>query len=232
MLSTPIVQLTVELVIGFFALFAITKLIGKSQMNQITPFDFISAIVLGELLGNAIYDDKVKIWIIIYALVLWGLLMLAIEKLTQKYRRTRKLLEGEPAIIIRDGQIDFQVIKREKIDINELLSLLRQKDVFSIREVEFAILEQSGNISVLKKSKYKNPTMEDLNLYYKPIYLPITIILDGEIIKDNIDAIGFDKNWLLNQIHMFGVKSIEDVFYADWKQDEGIHIVPRNNSAI
>lgn len=232
MLSTPIVQLTVELVIGFFALFAITKLIGKSQMNQITPFDFISAIVLGELLGNAIYDDKVKIWIIIYALVLWGLLMLAIEKLTQKYRRTRKLLEGEPAIIIRDGQIDFQVIKREKIDINELLSLLRQKDVFSIREVEFAILEQSGNISVLKKSKYKNPTMEDLNLYYKPIYLPITIILDGEIIKDNIDAIGFDKNWLLNQIHMFGVKSIVDVFYADWKQDEGIHIVPRNNSAI
>ncbi|MCC5909393.1 MAG: DUF421 domain-containing protein [Clostridiaceae bacterium] len=229
MFDTPIVQLTVELTIGFFALFAVTKLTGKSQINQITPFDFISAIVLGELLGNAIYDEKVRIWSIIYALMLWGVLMLTIEKLTQKFRRTRKFLQGEPAVIIRDGQIDFQVIKREKLDINELLSLLRQKDAFSIREIEFAILEQSGNISVLKKSKYNNPTTEDLNLFYKPMYLPITIILDGEILKDNLDAIGFDENWLLSQVYMLGVKNIEDVFYADWKQDEGIHVVPRSN---
>lgn len=232
MLGSSIFQLTVELTIGFFALFAVTKFTRKSQINQITPFDFISAIVLGELLGNAIYDEKVKIWSVIYALMLWGTLMLLVEKTTQRFRRTRKLLEGEPAIIIRNGQIDFKVIKKEKLDINELLSLLRQKDAFSIREIEFAILEQSGNISVLKKSKYDIPTTEDLNLSYKLVYLPITLILDGEILKDNLDAIGFDENWLLSQVYMFGAKNIEDVFYADWKQDEGIHVVPRNNSTI
>ncbi|AOY77909.1 DUF421 domain-containing protein [Clostridium formicaceticum] len=230
MFKLPIFQLTVELTIGFFALFAVTKFTRKSQINQITPFDFISAIVLGELLGNAIYDEKVRIWSVIYALVLWGTLMVIIEKITQKFRKTRKLLEGEPAIIIRNGQIDFEVIKKEKLDINELLSLLRQKDAFSIREIEFAILEQSGNISVLKKSKYETPVAEDLNLPYKPVYLPITLILDGEILKDNLQAIGFDETWLFNQISMFGMKNKEDVFYADWKQNEGIHVVPRNNS--
>ncbi|AKL94665.1 putative membrane protein [Clostridium aceticum] len=230
MFKSSIFQLTVELTIGFFALFAVTKLTRKSQINQITPFDFISAIVLGELLGNAIYDEKVKIWTIIYALIVWGTLMFIIEKITQKFRRTRKLLEGEPAIIVRNGKIDFNVIKKEKLDINELLSLLRQKDAFSIREIEFAILEQSGNISVLKKSKYETPTIEDLNLPLKGVYLPITLILDGEILRDHLYAIGFDEAWLLNQIHMIGIQNVEDIFYADWKQDEGIHIVSRNSS--
>jgi len=228
MFESPLFQLTIELIIGFFALFAVTKFVRKSQINEITPFDFISAIVLGELLGNAIYDEKIKIWSVIYALVLWSTLMLIIEKTTQKFRKTRKLLEGDPAIIIRNGQIDFEVIKKEKLDINELLSILRQKDAFSIREIEFAILEQSGNISVLKKSKYDTPTAEDMNLSYKPVYLSITLILDGEILNDNLTAIGFDENWLLDQVHMFGIQNIEDVFYADWKQDEGIHVVPRN----
>lgn len=230
MFGSSISQLTIELTIGFFALFVVTKITRKSQINQITPFDFISAIVLGELLGNAIYDEKIRIWTIMYALALWGILMVFIEKITQKLRRTRKLLEGEPAIIIRNGQIDYKVIKKEKLDINELLSLLRQKDAFSIREIEFAILEQSGNISVLKKSKYESATIEDLKLQEHPVYLPITLILDGEIMKDNLYAIGHDENWLFNQIRKAGEKNIENIFYADWKQDEGIHVVPRNNS--
>jgi len=230
MFESPIFQLTVELIVGFFALFAVTKFVRKSQINEITPFDFISAIVLGELLGNAIYDEKIRIWSVIYALLLWSTLMYIVEKITQKFRKTRKLLEGDPAIIIRNGQIDFEVIKKEKLDINELLSILRQKDAFSIREIEFAILEQSGNISVLKKSKYDTPTTEDMNLSCKPVYLAITLILDGQILKDNLNAIGFDENWLLNQVHMFGIPNIEDVFYSDWKQDEGIHAVARNHN--
>ncbi|PKM49399.1 MAG: DUF421 domain-containing protein [Firmicutes bacterium HGW-Firmicutes-7] len=230
MFDFPIIQLSTELIIGFFALLAVTRLIRKTQINEITPFDFISAIVLGELLGNAIYDEEVKIWSVVYALILWSILMLTVESITQRFRRTRKIIEGEPAIIIRNGQIDFNVIKREKLDINELLSILRQKDVFSIREIEFAILEQSGSISVLKKSKYDAPTAEALDLPNKPVFLPINLILDGEVLKDNLDAIGFNEDWLIKQMHKFGIRKIEDVFFAEWKKDEGIHVVPRNVS--
>lgn len=230
MTESPFYQLTVELIIGFFALLIVIRFIRKSQINNITPFDFISAIVLGELLGNAIYDDQVKIWNVLYALALWAALMYIMELITQKIRRTRKPFEGEPAIIIRNGQIDYQVIKKEKLDLNELLSVLRQKDVFSIREIEFAILEQSGSISVLKKGPYDSPKAQDLNLPPKTVYLPVTLIMDGEVMQSHLDALGFDINWLKNQIQMFGFSNVKDIFFAEWKQDEGIHVVPRDQA--
>lgn len=230
MFRGPISQLTIELIVGFFALFILTKFVRRAEINAITPFDFLSAIVLSELLGNAIYDEKITMWYILYAISLWGFLKHSIEVITQKIRRTRKILEGDPAIIIRNGQIDYKVIKKEKLDINELLSVLRQKNAFSIREIEFAILEQSGAISILKKSQYDTPLSQDLNLSYKSVFLPTAIILDGEILTDNLKHIGFEEKWLLSQVNLFGVTKIEEVFYADWKQDEGIHIIPRKNN--
>lgn len=228
MFEFEIKQITIELIIGFIALLVVSRVIRKTQIKQLTPFDFISAIVLGELLGNAVYDPNVKLWSVIYALILWSVLMLIVEIITQKFNKSRKVIEGEPAIIIRHGQIDYKVIKREKLDINNLLSMLRQKNCFSIREVEYAILEQGGDISILKKSEYDNPKSQDLNLPFKPVFLPVSLILDGVVLKENLEAVGFDEEWLIKQVKNSGLKSIKEVFFAEWKEDEGIHIVPRN----
>ncbi|OPJ56736.1 YetF domain-containing protein [Alkalithermobacter paradoxus] len=222
---SPFLHLTIELSIGFFALLLITKLIGQRQIHQITPFDFISALVLGELLGNAIYDPETTIFFILYALFLWGFLMYVIEKITQKFRKTRSFFEGDPSIIIRNGKIDFNELKKQKLDINELQSLLRSKDVFSIREVEYAILEPSGSISVLKKSKYSNPTSEDLNLSQKKVCLPVALILDGEILFDNLKSCGFDDNWLEKQLKSHKIDNAREVLFAEWKEDEGLFIL-------
>jgi len=228
MFEFEIKQITIELIIGFIALLVVSRVIRKTQIKQLTPFDFISAIVLGELLGNAVYDPNVKLWSVIYALILWSVLMLIVEIITQKFNKSRKVIEGEPAIIIRHGQIDYKVIKREKLDINNLLSMLRQKNCFSIREVEYAILEQGGDISILKKSEYDNPKSQDLNLPFKPVFLPVSLILDGVVLKENLEAVGFDEEWLIKQVKNSGLKNIKEVFFAEWKEDEGIHIIPRN----
>lgn len=220
----------IELVIGFTALFIITKVIGKRQLSQITPFDFISAIVLGELLGNAIYDKDIGIIYIICTLSIWAALILIVELLSQKYMKLRSFLEGNPSIVIRNGMIDRQQLKKNKIDINELQNLLRQKDVFSVREVEYAILESNGKLSVLKKSKYTQPTVEDLNLQQKPAYLPVTLISDGEILWDNLRDSGHNEKWLSNQLNKYNIQDAKQVFYAEWMKDEGIHIVPQNNN--
>ncbi|WP_207653854.1 DUF421 domain-containing protein [Tepidibacter mesophilus] len=220
-------NLTIELIIGFFVLLMITKVLGKTQISQITPFEFISALVLGELVGNAIYDEDINIFYILYAVFLWALLLYIIELITQKFKGSREFFEGKPSIIIRNGQIDFKELKKEKLDINELQSLLRAKDIFSIREIQYAILETNGAISVLKKSKYNNPTNEDLNLSEKPAYLPVTLILDGEILWDNVKTCGFDEKWLNKQLHTSRVSKIKEILYAEWKQDEGLHIVKK-----
>lgn len=222
---------TIELIIGFFALLIITKVLGKTQINQITPFEFISSLVLGELVGNAVYDKDINTVYILYAVFLWALLLYIIEMLTEKFKGTRSFFEGKPSILIRNGQIDFNELKKEKIDINELQSLLRSKDTFSIREIQYAILESNGSISILKKSKYNNPTNEDLKLQEKPVYLPITFILDGEILWDNIKACGFDEKWLKKQLHENKINKIKEVIYAEWKKDEGLHIIQKNDNS-
>ncbi|SHH47285.1 DUF421 domain-containing protein [Tepidibacter thalassicus] len=224
-----IFSLTLELTVGFLALLTVTYFLRKTQINQITPFDFISALILGELVGNAIYDKETNILYILYAILLWTCLMYVVEIITQKFKKTRSFLEGNPSILIRHGQIDFKQLQKEKLDINELQSLLRSKDVFSIREVEYAILEPSGSISVLKKSKYENPINEDLNLPEKPVHLPVTFILDGEVLWDNVKSCGFNEKWLKKQLHANNIDKIKNILYADWKKDEGIYIIKKKN---
>lgn len=151
-------QITIELFVGFFVLLVATKILGKTQISQLTPFDFISAIVLGELVGNTIYDSEVKVWSILYSVLVWTVLIYAIEVITQKFRGTRRFFEGYPSIIIRNGHIDRAQLKSNHLDINQLQQMLRQqKDIFSIREVEYMILEPNGNISVLKKANTNLP---------------------------------------------------------------------------
>ncbi|MDN4495611.1 DUF421 domain-containing protein [Ureibacillus aquaedulcis] len=215
-------QTTIELIFGFIALLIATKILGKTQISQLTPFDFISAMVLGELVGNSVYDEHVKIWSILYALVLWTILIFAVEKLTQKHRGLRRTFEGYPSIIIRQGKIDREQLSQNHLDIDQLQQMLRQqKDIFSIREVEYMIIEPNGQISVMKKPKYASPTLEDMSLKQKPVYLPFTLISDGKVVLDNLRESGHDEDWLLKQLKNRGITRFEDALFAEWVEDEG-----------
>ncbi|MFD2043473.1 DUF421 domain-containing protein [Ornithinibacillus salinisoli] len=220
------IDVSLKIIIGFFLLFFITKILGKTTINQLTPFDFITAIVLSELLGNGIYEDKVSMIYIIYTVLLWGILMISMEKILLKYKSLRGLLESNPSIIIRDGKIDRHQLKKNRMNINQLLSLLRQSEIFSIREVAFAILESNGAISVLKKHLYQKVTIEDLKLPPQPTDLSTTLIMDGEVIEDNIRSLGFDETWLQKQLVTKGINSSEKVLYADWIPNNGIYVIP------
>ena len=222
-------QTTIELIIGFIALLFAAKILGKTQISQLTPFDFISAMVLGELVGNSVYDAEVKIWSILFALTIWTVLIYSVEKLTQKFRGLRRTFEGNPSIIISQGKIDRQQLKDNNLDINQLQQMLRQqKDIFSIREVEYMILEPNGQISVMRKPKYDSPTIEDLSLKQKPAYLPITLISDGTVVEDNLRESGHDKEWLLNQLKKRNITQFEDALYAEWVEDEGFFCLKMN----
>jgi uncharacterized membrane protein YcaP (DUF421 family) len=216
---------TTELVIGFIALFTMTKMLGKTQITQITPFDFISSLILGELVGNAVYDERATIWMVIYTVIIWGTLVYIVEVITQKFRGTRAILEGNPSIVIRSGKIDRDQLKKNKLDINQLQNLLRQKDVFSMREVDYAILETNGTVSVLRKSKYENPTTEDLNIPPKNVYLPVTIISDGKVDYENLTKAGFNDDWLHKKLKENKIDHAEDVLYAEWKEDDGLYLI-------
>ncbi|WP_371017505.1 DUF421 domain-containing protein [Pseudalkalibacillus sp. JSM 102089] len=217
-------SITLELLVGFLALLVLTKALGKTQITQITPFDFISSLVLGELVGNAIYDKEVNILSIIYAVLLWGVLIYIVEWITQKFRGTRSILEGNPSIVISHGKINRRQLQKNKLDINQLQNLLRQKDVFSLREVEFAILETNGSISVLKKSDYQQPTKQDFDLKPKQGYLSVDIISDGKIDWGNLHDAGFNEEWLNKILKEHNIDHAEDLLILEWQQDTGVFL--------
>ncbi|MEH7325745.1 DUF421 domain-containing protein [Cytobacillus firmus] len=159
--------------VGFVTLFFIIIITGRTSIYQLTPFHLVFVLVLGDFLGNTIYENKVGIFHFLYAIGLWTLLMLGIEFLTLKNKSTRSLLLGDPNIIIRDGIMDRKLLKKNKLDVNQVLSILRQNQVFSVREVKYGILEANGQISILLQSKYQKPDMQDLSLLESPVYLPI-----------------------------------------------------------
>ncbi|SDH09852.1 Uncharacterized membrane protein YcaP, DUF421 family [Alteribacillus persepolensis] len=217
MQSTNFLHLTIELIVGFFALLVITKILGKTQINQLTPFDFISALVLGELVGNAIYDNEIGLHYVLYAIVLWAILISTIEKVTQKKKGTRSLLEGKPAIVIREGQLDYEAMKKNKLDLNQLQHLLRDRDVFSIQDVHYAILEANGTINVLKTAAASTPKNKEWlpELPAEPA-LPFSIILDGEWVEDNLTEANVSKKQILQHLQSRNIPDINRVLYAEW----------------
>lgn len=223
-------QLTIELIFGFFSLLLITRFLGKTQITQLTAFDFISALIMGELLGNAIYDDNTGVAKILYAITVWGLLIFAIQFLGQKSIQIRKLLEGTPSLVIEKGVINRQALKKNRMNINELINLLRIKDVFSVREVEYAILEPNGSLTVLRKPEFDTPTLKDLNIPLNSKSLPLLLVSDGIILTQKLQKINKSEPWLINELKQQGYTNINNIFYAEWREEDGLYVLEKNPS--
>jgi uncharacterized membrane protein YcaP (DUF421 family) len=219
-----ILHITYELVVGYLLLFIIVKIVGRKIITQVTPFTFITAIVMGEILGNALYDSQVGVSVIIYSMCLWGALLLVVEFIGQKSLCFRGMVEGKPAALIKDGVVDRDELKKNRMNLNQLQSLLRQSETFSIREVAYCYLEPNGSISVLKKAKYQKTTLEDFSLSGKPVHVPVTLIRDGKVLWDEVKDLGFNESWLKNQLLSQNVSDYKDVFLAEWLAGDGIFV--------
>src|SRR5699024_5664226 len=215
-----------ETAFGFGALFLLTKILGKTQISQLTAFDFIAALVLGELVGNALFDEKAGIKEIAYVIFLWGALLYIVELLTQKFKSARFLLEGKPSMIIHKGKFIYEELRKNKVNVDEVQQLLRMKDVFAVQEVEYAVLEPNGDISVLKKSPYQTPNKKDLNVAPTEPQIAMTLINDGEIIEDNLAEADLTEEWLIEQLEKQNFSSVKEVYYAEYVEGKKLFAIP------
>lgn len=213
-----------ELFLGFAALFLYTKALGKSYFAQLTPFDFISALVLGDLLGNAIYDPETHIGKVLFATLFWGLLVWLLATLTQKFSKLRKPLEGQPNMLIRRGRLQYQALKKNRLDLNQVQTMLREKGYFSLGSIEYAILEPNGAISVLPRSEHETIARKDVGLSPPPAEMPISLILDGDLVQDNMRLAGVDQEWIYRELRKRNIRDISDVFFAEWSGEDNLYI--------
>ncbi|TLS52369.1 DUF421 domain-containing protein [Paenibacillus antri] len=211
-------QLTIKLAVGFIALFLVTKFIGGRELKHLTIFDFISAIVLSELVGSMLYDEEINVLYMIYSLTFWTLLNYAIDKLTLKARKARKFFDGDIELVVKNNVIDKAILRKHRIDLHEFLSLLREKDVYSIREVGYAFLEPNGGLNVIKGDSVNKGRIA------KDLLLPLPVIMDGQIIENALGLLGKDRTWLREEIGKFGFSQASELFYAEYIEGQGLFV--------
>ncbi|MFX3619580.1 MAG: DUF421 domain-containing protein [Sporolactobacillus sp.] len=214
----------IELSIGLFGLLLLTKLLGRASMSEATPFDFISLIVVGDFVSEAIYDPKTSISKIIFAIMFWGVLIYLIDWITLKFNSSRRFFESEPALVIRNGWIDRQVLKKNRVDMNHLQMLLRDREIFSIREIDYAILEPNGKISVIRKPEYDLPKRREMPISLPKISLPTTFISDGVVLEKNLKDSGRSFEWLIQELKEQAIERPEEVLIAEWRKEDGLYV--------
>jgi uncharacterized membrane protein YcaP (DUF421 family) len=208
------ISIAIKLIFGLLALLIVTRLLGKKELSQITPFDFIYVLVLGGILEESLYDEKISIWHVLFSIVLWAALIYIIEVLVQKIDQIKPIIKGEPSIIIKDGDLDLKVLNQNHLETEQLRTMLRQQGVFSLKEVKHAILETSGQLSIMKNTDI-DP--ENAGLSYM-------LIDEGQIKKKALKEINKDEAWLMQQLNKEGFDSIPDIFYAEYSREHGFLI--------
>ncbi|GGL45569.1 DUF421 domain-containing protein [Sporolactobacillus putidus] len=217
-------SIIVELTVGLFSLLLLTKVMGRASMSEATPFDFIAMIVVGDFVSDAIYDPEANIFKVLFAIMFWGILIFLIDFITLKFNRSRGFFESQPAIVISGGIVDRNVLKKNKVDMNHLQMLLRDRNVFSFREIEYAILEPNGKISVIKKPELDMVTRADLRLPGHTVSLPATFISDGVIIRRNLKKAGKTEQWLRDELKRKGIEDPKRVMIAEWRPEDGLFV--------
>ena len=211
---SEVLVVAVRSIIAFFSLLIFARILGKQQISQLTFFDYTLGITIGSIAAELTVDLSSRAlphWI---GLLSWAILGYAMEFITMKWRYAAKYIEGEPTIIVMNGKIMENALRKMKYNVSDIMEQLRNKDVFDLTEIDFAIIESNGQISVLKKPEYQNVTCKDLKIKKEKSGISTELIYDGILIEENLRQLNKDKKWLMNQLKSQDIKDISEVFLA------------------
>ncbi|MBI6873976.1 DUF421 domain-containing protein [Clostridium aciditolerans] len=190
------------------------RLMGKKQIGQLEPFELAIAIMISELASLPMQDIRIPIMHGVIPIVTLLVLQTILALIQLKSEKMRAILSGKPSVLVKSGKIDILELKKEKFNINDLMEELRLQGYYNLEDIEYAILETSGQLSVIPKTELSNVTKSDLKLSVTQDSLPITLILNGRINKENLKIINKDENWIKEQLKKNKISSIKDVFLA------------------
>lgn len=218
--------------IAFLVLLILTRLLGKKQIGQMTFFTYITGIAMGNIAGQMAVEKKIPLAAGITALFIWTFLTLVMEIISLKSGKARRVLDGEPTIVVRRGVIQQQAMKRIRLNMDDLTMLLRTHNIFSIQDVDYAILEPNGKLSVWKNAMQENVTKGDMQIPSEDrLYLPCEIIVDGRIVRKNMKKFGLSQAWLDMQLQAAGLNDPEQVFFAELQSDGTLFIEKQSSAA-
>ena len=205
------VLLTSLLSVG--ALFAIAKIMGHKQMSQLDFFDYISGITIGSIAAELATELEEPLNPLI-AIGVYGAVAVLLTRITSLFPKTRKFINGTPTILMNNGKIYRENMKKSKLDLSEFMAMCRQQGYFNLNDIQTAVFEFNGKLSILPVSKKRPANPEDLNLSPAPEYIQTEVVMDGRVLEENLKRMGLDDRWLYKQLQEQGYKKAGEVFLA------------------
>ncbi|PAE34961.1 DUF421 domain-containing protein [Bacillus sp. 7884-1] len=192
-------------------LFFMTKILGKKQISELSFFEYVSGITIGSIAGEAIAGLEKNMYQGMLAIVIFSLATLFADILALKSKSFRDFIEGRGTVFIKDGKVLEENLKKEKYSIDELSALLRQKDIYRVADVEFAVLEPRGTLSALLKKENRPLTPKDLQMQVPTEKEPQTVIMDGSILNESLRSAGKSRGWLETELEKLEL-TLDNVF--------------------
>lgn len=210
---------------SFFAILFLARIIGKKQLSQLTFFHYVTGITFGSIASEIAAQAETPFWDGLIALAWWGVLTVIISYLSLKFQKLRVLFDDKPTIVIEKGQMIPSNIKKARLTNDEVLMLLREQNIFSASDVDYAIFETNGQLSVMKKPAVSSATKQDVKATLTPPqYIPTQIINEGKIIIPNLLELNLTEEWLQKKLKRKNVTNVEDVYFAQVNEDGSLYV--------
>jgi uncharacterized membrane protein YcaP (DUF421 family) len=223
-------------VISFFALLLFVRLMGKQQVAQLTFFDYVVGITIGSIASTLSVQVNENLLSTLAGLATWALLAILLAIISMHSKRFRTILDGNATLVIANGKILEDNLKKIRIPIDQLLSELRTKGIFNITDVEYALFEAGGKISVQKNAQNQPLTPESLNIAVQYEGLPVNLVMDGAILPNALRSLSISQAWLTHQLGKRNIQDIRDIslaqldtagnLYVDLKGDKPCYTIP------
>ena len=219
-----------SIVIYLFVLFAI-RFMGKRQVGEMQPFEFVITLIIADLATIPMSEISVPI---IHGLVpIIGMIILHyfICFISRKSMKARYIISGRSAIVMNPNGIDYKELKALNMNIDDLIESLRNSDVFNLNDVAYAIIETNGKLCVIKKSNVENPTREDMNIKVDPASLPVSIIMDGKLMEENVKLTGITDELLQECLEKANAKKPTEILLMTLDANGLVFLQPKSGSA-
>lgn len=204
------IMLIRSIIIYIFVLVVI-RLMGKRQIGEMQPFEFVITLIIADLACIPMAELAVPL---VHGIVpIFSLLILhfLICFLSRKSMKLRYLLTGRPAIVVDGNGIDYKELKRLNMTLDDLIEAIRGCEVYNIEDIAYAIIETNGKMCVIKKAEVEPPTKEEMKIQITPNSLPVNIIMDGSLMKENVSLTGIDEKFVFKCLKKAGIEKIKDV---------------------
>lgn len=206
-----ILKVALTSLLSVAALFIMAKIMGHKQMAQLDFFDYITGITIGSIAAELATELEEPLKPLV-AMLVYGVIAFSLSVLTGKIPGLRKFVNGTPTIVMNDGKIYRRNMKKAKLDLSEFMVMCRQEGYFNLDDIQTAVFEYNGRLTILPKSEKRPLNPADMSLSVEAEEISTEVIMDGRVLEENLKRMGLDKIWLQKQIKEQGYKNAKEIF--------------------